>query len=85
MLFKIRGLAKCRRHGWIRTEILCKMVWSRDSLLSRRPFSTQISVFMSPPLFAHLTKTAKMNKRLKNCEKRVKERAKELPDDPSHG
>ena len=40
--FKIRGLAKCRRHGWIRTEILCKMVWSRDSLLSRRPFSCQI-------------------------------------------
>ena len=45
-------MAKCRRHGWIRAEILCKMVWSRDSLLSRRPFSCQISVFMSPPLFA---------------------------------
>ena len=68
-LFEIRGLAKCHRHGWIRTEILCKMVWSRDSLLSWRPFSCQISVFMSSPLFAHLTETAKLRKKTKKLRK----------------
>ena len=71
ILFKIRGLAKCHRHGWIRTEILRKMVWSRDSMLSWRPFSCQISIFMPPPLCAHLTQTAK-SKKLKIFEKRVK-------------
>ena len=39
ILFKIRGLAKCRRRGWIRTEILCRMAWSRASQLSRGQFS----------------------------------------------
>ena len=52
MTFQNKGLAKCRRHGWIRIEILCRMVWLRDSLLSWRPFLCQIPVFMSPPLFA---------------------------------
>ena len=37
-------MAKCRLHGWIRTEILCRMVWSRSSLLSWRPFSCPNSV-----------------------------------------
>ena len=46
--------------------------WSRDSLLSWRPFSCQISIFMPPPLFAHLTETAKRSKKLRNFEKRVK-------------
>ena len=59
-------VAKCHRHGWIGAEILCKMVWSRDSLLSWRPFPCRISIFMPPPLFAHLTETAKRSKQKKN-------------------
>ena len=30
------------RHGWIRLEISCRTVWSRNSGLSRRPVSCQV-------------------------------------------
>ena len=35
---KIWGLAKWRPHGWIRTKILGRIVWSRFSGLSRRQY-----------------------------------------------
>ena len=62
-------MAKCRRHGCVRTEILCKIVWSRTSGLSWRPFSCQISGFCVAATFCPLDGNCKKEQKIKELRK----------------
>ena len=46
-LVKIRGLVKCHRHGWIRTEILCENFTAFMATIGK-PFNTTLKSWMGP-------------------------------------